>query len=72
MWMCLRRKLVLNFKIYDVHNKPISIISGINDNNDFGLFFDDSYSYKIDFPLDATPNIKLNLIHCINSLDTMC
>ena len=69
---CLRRKLGLNFKIYDPNNNPIGIISGINDNKDFGLFFDDSYSYKIDFPLDATPDLKLTLLHCIYSLDTLC
>ena len=59
----------MNFKIYDPNNNPIGIISGINDNKDFGLFFDDSYSYKIDFPLDATPDLKLTLLHCIYSLE---
>ena len=69
---CLRRKLGLNFKIYDVNHNLIGIIGGINDNKDFGLFFDDSYSYKIDFPLDATPDIKLTLLHYIYALDMLC
>ena len=66
------RKLGLNFKIYDVHNNHIGIISGINDNKDLGLFFDDSYSYKIDFLLLATTDFKLNLLHFIYALDNLC
>ena len=69
---CLRRKMGLTFKIYDVNNNQVATISGINDNKNFGMFFDDSYSYQINFPLDATPDIKLTLLHCIYCIDALC
>ena len=62
----------LTFKIYDVNNSQVATISGINDNKNFGMFFDDSYSYQINFPLDATPDIKLTLLHCIYCIDALC
>ena len=69
---CCRRKMGLRFKIYDVNNNHVATISGINDNKNIGMFFNDSYSYQINFPSDATPDIKLCLLHCIYSIDTLC
>ena len=48
-----------------------SFISGRNDKN-FGTFFDDSYSYEINFPQDAEPDYKLTLLHAIYALDALC
>ena len=62
----------LRFRIYDVNNNHVATINGINDNKNIGMFFDDSYSYQINFPPDATPDIKLCLLHCIYSIDTLC
>ena len=69
---CLRRKMGLNFIIYDKNKNKVATIRGINDNKNIGMFFDDSYSYLIDFPSDATPDDKLALLHCIYSLDILC
>ena len=62
----------LNFIIYDKNKNKVATIRGINDNKNIGMFFDDSYSYLIDFPSDATPDDKLALLHCIYSLDILC
>ena len=48
-----------------------SSIRGRNNNN-FGAFFDDSYSYEIYFPEDAEPDYKLTLLHAIYALDALC
>jgi hypothetical protein len=48
-----------------------SFISGRNDKN-FGTFFDDSYSYEINFPPDCEPDIKLTLLNCVYALDALC
>ena len=69
---CLRRKTGLNFNICDINKNVISTIRGKNKNEEYGLFFDDSYSYEINFPSDATPELKLNLLHCIYSIDALC
>ena len=68
---CLRRKLGLNFNICDIKKNIIATIKGSN-NNDFGAFFDDSYTFEISFPSDATPELKLILLHGVFSLDTLC
>ena len=70
---CLRRRLGLNFIIADINNNPImkSSILGRNNKN-FGKFFEDSYSYEINFPEDAEPDYKLTLLHAIYALDALC
>ena len=70
---CLRRRKGLDFFIADANNNQImnSFISGRNDKN-FGTFFDDSYSYEINFPEDAEPDYKLTLLHAIYALDALC
>ena len=37
-----------------------------------GTFFKDSYSYEINFPQDAEPDIKLTLLNCVYALDALC
>ena len=69
-YKCLRRKLGLTFNICDINKNLIASIKG-RKNNDFGAFFDDSYSYEINFPPDATPDLKLTLLHCVYSHDTL-
>ena len=70
---CLRRRKGLDFFITDANDNQIvnSFISGRNDKN-FGTFFDDSYSYEINFPQDAEPDYKLTLLHAIYALDALC
>ena len=70
---CLRRRKGLDFFIADANNNQImnSFICGRNENN-FGTFFDDSYSYEINFPEDAEPDYKLTLLHAIYALDALC
>lgn len=68
--MCLRRKLGLNFNICDINKNPIATFKG-RKNNDFGAFFDDSYSYEINFPPDTTPDLKLTLLQFVYSLDSL-
>ena len=70
---CLRRKKGLDYYIADVNNNKIvnSSIRERNDNN-FGKFFDDFYSYEIYFPEDAEPDYKLSLLYAIYALDALC
>jgi hypothetical protein len=70
---CLRRRRGLDFFIADANNNQImnSFIIGRNNQN-FGTFFDDSYSYEINFPEDADPDYKLTLLHDIYALDALC
>ena len=68
---CLKRKSGLNFDICDANKNPICTIKGRNNDN-FGTFFKDSYSYEINFPQDAEPDIKLTLLNCVYALDALC
>ena len=68
---CLKRRIGLDFNICDVNKNPICTIKGENNKN-FGAFFDDSYSYEINFPPDAEPDIKLTLLNCVYALDALC
>ena len=68
---CLKRKSGLNFDICDANKNPICTIKGRNNEN-FGTFFKDSYSYEINFPQDAEPDIKLTLLNCVYALDALC
>jgi len=70
---CLRRRKGLDFFITDANNNQVmnSFINGRNNKN-FGTFFDDSYSYEINFPEDAEPDYKLTLLHAIYALDALC
>ena len=68
---CLKRRAGLDFNICDVNKNPICTISGRN-NKDFGAFFEDSYSYEINFPPDADADIKLILLNCVFALDALC
>ena len=68
---CLRRRTGLDFNICDVNKNPICPISGRNNKN-FGAFFEDSYSYEMNFPSDADSDIKLVLLNCVYALDTLC
>ena len=70
---CLRRRKGLDFFIADANNNPImnSSIYGRNNKN-LGKFFDDSYSYEINFPEDADPDYKLTLLHAIYAIDALC
>ena len=68
---CLKRRAGLDFNICDVNKNPICTISGRN-NKDFGAFFEDSYSYEINFPPDADADIKLILLKCVFALDALC
>lgn len=67
---CLRRRAGLDFNICDVNKNPICSFSGRNNKN-FGAFFEDSYSYEINFPSDADSDIKLALLNYIYALDTL-
>ena len=70
---CLRRRIGLDFFIADANNNQIMNSSIIGRNNqNFGTFFDDSYSYEINFPEDADPDYKLTLLHAIYALDALC
>ena len=68
---CLKRRIGLDFNICDINKNPICTIIGRNNKN-FGEFFDDSYSYEINFPIDANPDIKLTILNCVYALDGLC
>ena len=68
---CLKRRTGLNFNICDLNKKPICTIIGRN-KKDFGAFFEDSYSYEVNFPQDADSDTKLTLLNCVYALDTLC
>ena len=68
---CSRRKSGLDLTVSDINKNPITTIHGRNNQN-FGKFFDDSYSYEINFPLDAEPDIKLTILHGVYALDALC
>ena len=60
---CLKRRAGLDFIICDVNKNPICTISGRN-NKDFGAFFEDSYSYEINFPPNADADTVLTILLC--------
>lgn len=54
----------VKFTIKDLSNSPVGYIHG------FPSFCDCSFVYKIDFPADATPELKLTILNAIYVIDS--